>query len=96
MIKLLDLESGRPTGKYDMDGNELFEGDRVLSFNVMVEGETYPLSAPKVGVPGIIRRAHLDVINKTIWSVATDSGGCVSIDGHFGTDSKFGVRKIKA
>jgi len=71
---------------YDMDGVQLFDGDKVLSFNLMADGETYPLSGPKQGVLCTIRRE-----NGRTWVRRGDGSEC----GCSPSDPQFGVRKVK-
>jgi hypothetical protein len=57
VIKHEDVETGRATGLFDMDGKPLFDGDEVLNLNV-----------PPSGKAGQVRLAHLG--KYTFWTAA--------------------------
>ncbi len=74
----------------DRKGIPVFDGDDVLSFNLMDDGETWPLSGPKRGVKATLRRmVFLDGKIGTVVSTDTGSTGCRDT-----SDPQYGVEKL--
>ena len=99
MMEYFEIEPGRGTGLLDMDGNPLFDGDKVLSWNI-----THPYDPPeawklplaeykekKVPVPCVVRRGEHD--GREWWCIQTEGGGGTGLT-NGAADPKYGVRKI--
>lgn len=82
-----------PETKYiglDRLGNKLFDGDKVLSFNIFAENETWPLSASKVGV--MCKILWKESRNQPFIIRLGDDCGSTGCKNH--ADATFGVEKV--
>lgn len=78
-IVLEDIKPGRFTGLRDRKGEPLYDGDRILDFNHMGNGEKYADikagRAEKMGFPGVVRRYRWAGYGDWHWgSVTTEDG----------------------
>jgi hypothetical protein len=88
MTTLLAIDGRIIVGR-DKNGTILHDGDSILSFNLMADGEKYPLAGPKRGVPCKIRRGQ----GCTLFVVTNDGGMTGLPDGHMESE-RYGVEKL--